>query len=35
MWSIGLVKVEIYVLDLPRDHVVDMSRDFVGGVPLS
>ena len=31
--SIGRVKVEYNVFDLPHDHVIDMSHDFVGEVP--
>ena len=33
--AMGLVNVEINVCDFSRDHVIDVSRDFVGGVPLS
>ena len=33
MGSTGLVEVEIHnVFYLPRDHLIDVSRDFVGAV---
>ena len=31
----NLVNVDIKRFDLSRDHVIDASRDFVGGIPSS